>query len=132
MRSIIFFSTAKVAMTEDELAALGRECATNDSQVGISGMLLHKDGSFLQIIEGSNSVIRDMHARILADPRHVNMRTILDRDIEQREFDGPALGFKNLDTAPAGTPFLSPFSYQAFAADPELAMLALGYFFRHS
>lgn len=131
MRSLIFFSTAKVAMTEDELTALGRECATNDLHVGITGMLLHKNGDFLQVIEGANSVIRDMYARILADPRHYNIRTIRDHSIDHRGFDGPAVGFKNLDTAPADTPFLNPFSYQAFAADPELAMLALGYFFRN-
>lgn len=131
MRSLTFFSTATAAMTEDGFAALERECAEHESHVGVTGMLLHKNGDFLQIIEGSHSVIRDMYARISADRRHTNIRNISERTIQSREFDGSAVGFKNLDGLAADTPFLSPFSYEAFEAEPELALLVLEYFFRN-
>lgn len=131
MRSIAYFSTATAAMTEDDFAFLEQECAEHDSQVGITGMLLHKNGDFLQVIEGSNSVIRDMYARISADPRHTNIRKISDRTIPNREFDGDTMGFKNLDGLPSDTPFVNPFSYEAFEAEPELALLVLAFFFRN-
>jgi hypothetical protein len=131
IRSIVFFSTAVVPMSEADLAALGRECAEQDSHVGITGMLLHKNGNFLQVIEGAKAVICDMFARISADPRHTNVRTISDRIILHREFAGRAVGFKNLDELPPGSPYLSPFSFEAFAADPDLAVLILAYFFRN-
>lgn len=130
MRSIVFFSTAVEPMSEGDLAALGQECAENDSHVGITGMLLHKNGDFLQVIEGRRAVVNDMYARILADPRHKNIHKISDRIIPRREFHGQAVGFQNLDALPAGAPYLSPFSCEAFEADPDLAMLILQYFFR--
>jgi hypothetical protein len=131
MRSIVFYSTVVEPMSEESLAVLGRECVENDSHVGITGMLLHKNGDFLQVIEGSIPVIRDMYARIVADPRHTNIRKISDRTIAHREFDGPSLGFKNLDALPADTPFSISFSYEAFQADPDLALLMLEFFFRN-
>jgi hypothetical protein len=129
MRSIVYYSTAVHAMSEEALAALEQECALNDSHVGITGMLLHKNGEFLQVIEGSKGVISDMYARILADPRHTITGKISDRLIARREFAGPSMRFKNLDRAPAGTPFLQPFSYDAFRANPDLALLTLKFFF---
>jgi hypothetical protein len=131
VRSIVFFSTAAVPMSARDLAALGRECAELDSHVGITGMLLHKNGNFLQVMEGSRAVICDMFARISADPRHTGIRKICDRTIPRREFDGQAVSFKNLDDLPPGSPYLSPFSYEAFRDDPDLAVLILAFFFRN-
>ena len=114
IRSIVFFSTAAMPMSRRDLAALGKECAEPNSHVGITGMLLHKNGSFLQVMESSKAVICDMFARISADPRHTNIRKIRDRPIPRREFAGHAVSFKNLDELPPGSPYLSPFSYEAF------------------
>jgi hypothetical protein len=131
MRSIVFFSTATAVMTEQDLELLGRACAVNDLHVGVTGMLLHKNGSFLQAIEGSDSVISDLWARIVADPRHTDVRAIRDCSITEREFKGSTVVFRNLDGVPPDTPFLNPFSYDAFAADPALALLMLAYFYSH-
>jgi hypothetical protein len=129
MRSIVYFSIAAQAMSGEELAALWQECALNDSHVGITGILLHKQGEFLQAIEGPKGVVCDMYARIVTDPRHNITGKISDRMITHREFPGTAMSFKNLDEAPADTPFLEPFSYGAFLADPDLALLTLKYFY---
>jgi Sensors of blue-light using FAD len=131
MRSIVYFSSATVPMPKAASEALRQECADNDSHVGITGMLLYQHGNFLQVIEGSAAVIRDMFARIVADPRHTSIRTISDRMIPCREFDGQAVGFKNLDALAEGTPFLKPFTYEAYEADPDLALLTLSYFYHN-
>ena len=131
IRSIVLFSNAAAPMSAEELAELGRECAETESHVGITGMLLHKNSSFLQVIEGSKAVICDMYARISADPRHTGICQISDRTIPRREFHGQAVSFKDLDELPPGSPYLSPFSYEAFSADPDLALLILAFFFRN-
>lgn len=118
-------------MSEGDLLALGRECAEIESHVGITGMLVHRAGNLLQVIEGSNCVVRDMYARFWTDSRNENIGMISDRTIHRREFDGLAVGFRNLDVLPKNTPFLNPFDYETFQADPELAMLVLAYFFRN-
>jgi len=129
IRSIMYYSSAVRAMSAEELAALEQECELNAIHVGITGMLLHKHGEFLQVLEGPKGVVGDMYARILVDPRHTVAGKISDRPIARREFEGATLRFRNLDTAPAGTPFLTPFSYEAFRANPDLALLVLKYFF---
>ena len=118
-------------MSRRDLEALGKNCAERKSHLGITGMLLHKNGSFLQVIEGSKAVICDMFARISADQRHTDIRTIIDRTIPHREFAGHAVKFKNLDELPPGSPYLSPFSFEAFESDADLAVLILAYFFRN-
>jgi hypothetical protein len=72
-----------------------------------------------------------MYARILADPRHTDIRLISDREVPCREFDGEAVGFTNLDKLPPGSPHVGSFSYEAFAAEPDLAVLVLAYYFRN-
>ncbi len=128
MRSIVFHGTATRRMSEEELASLWRERAEIESHVEITGMLLHKAGEFLQVIEGPNAVIRDMYARILADPRNKEVRTISDRFIVEREFEGQPMGFLNLDELPAQTPLTDGFSYEAFSVEPESALRTLRYF----
>jgi hypothetical protein len=128
MRSLTFFSTAVKAMSRKELAALCEECTSFDGHVGVTGMLLHRKGSFLQVLEGRSNVVSDMMVRIESDPRHKDLRIICDRVVAGREFDGP-LGFEDLDALPEDTPFLNSFDYNIFAADPELAHQALVFFF---
>jgi hypothetical protein len=115
-------------MSRQELAALGEECSNFDQHVGITGMLLHYRGSFLQVLEGRASVVRDMWVRIVVDPRHKDPHVISDHFVAEREFDSH-LGFEDLDTLLADTPFLDTFDYETFAADPERAHLALLFFF---
>lgn len=131
IRSLVFFSIAAVPMSQRDLESLGKDCAEQESHVGITGMLLHKNGSFLQVIEGLKAVVCDMFASISADPRHSDIHIISDRTIPHREFDGQAVSFNNLDELPPGSPYLSPFSFEAFETDPDLALLMLAYFFRN-
>ena len=130
MRSVAYFSTAVEPLSHEDLEELAGECAKSDGNVGITGMLLHSHGHFLQAIEGPCSTVSDLLVRIASDRRHTDIRIISDRIIPRREFEGKALGFRNLDELPPGTPYLNPFSYEAFAADPDLAMLVLHFFFR--
>jgi len=116
------------AMSCEELAALGEECKSFDGHVGITGMLLHRGGSFLQVLEGRSSVVSDMMVRIESDPRHKDLRIICDRMIAGREFKG-SLGFEDLDALPEDTPFRDSFDYKTLAADPGLAHQALVFFF---
>jgi hypothetical protein len=131
MRSIVYYTTAVHAMSEEEFVALGRECTLRDSHLGVTRMLLQKNEECLQVIEGSKGVTNDMYASILADPRYTIAGKISDRIIGRREFEGSAMRFKSLNGAPTGTPFLKPFSYEAFRADPDLALLVLAFFFRN-
>jgi hypothetical protein len=51
---IIYSSAAKSHFGSEELLALLGSARSKNSSMNISGMLLHIEGSFLQVIEGVN------------------------------------------------------------------------------
>ncbi len=58
---------------------------------GITGVLFYENGHFIQAIEGETSAVRAMFDRIKADPRHRNMRVLIDQDIAERSFPNWAI-----------------------------------------
>jgi hypothetical protein len=52
LHQIIYTSHSLVPMTGDELLELLDQSRRDNAAVGITGLLLHADGSFMQTIEG--------------------------------------------------------------------------------
>jgi hypothetical protein len=82
----------------DEIVAVSRR---NNTANGITGMLLHVDGSFLQILEGPAAAVEATYARIDRDPRHRGLLVIHRTDITQRAFKDWSMGFQRLSRADA-------------------------------
>lgn len=66
----------------------------NNAMQDITGLLLHIDGGFLQILEGEDRAVGELYVRIAADPRHREPRILLDREITARAFTGCSMGFE--------------------------------------
>ena len=64
---------------------------------GITGLLLHRDDSFLQVIEGSKRQVLALYERIRQDPRHQRVETLFEDYIDEREFSEWHMGFIELD-----------------------------------
>ena len=94
MRQLLYVSHAcrdlAPAALDHILAASRAGNATN----GITGLLLHIEGGFLQILEGEERALRELYARIGNDRRHRAPRLLLDRDVRKRAFAGWSLGFE--------------------------------------
>ena len=80
------FSTAELA----ELLAQARE---NNARLGLTGMLLHAEGSFFQVLEGPVDVVDTLYEKIERDPRHTHVTLVIREPIPQRTFDGWTMGF---------------------------------------
>jgi Sensors of blue-light using FAD len=65
----------------------------------VTGMLLYKDGNFMQFLEGEKENVISVHARISKDPRHTGF-TLLQQEESAREFTDWAMGFKKLGLEP--------------------------------
>ena len=90
---VIYASAARHKMTSDELAEILAKARANNSQNGISGMLVYHAGSFLQVIEGPGDVIENLVRKISQDPRHHRIQLLLSEPISEREFDDWSMGF---------------------------------------
>ena len=70
------------------LAQIARTSARENALVGVTGVLLHAEGHFLQRIEGPKEEVLQLYDRIARDPRH-RMLVVTDlRDVSTRVFDG--------------------------------------------
>jgi len=101
MFRLVYASSAVKPFTERELEELLKKNRQKNGMAGITGMLLYKDGKFMQCLEGRKKVVCDLLAKIQADRRHRNMVILLREERVQREFEEWTMGFKKLDSKTA-------------------------------
>ncbi len=109
-------------MEDAELLPLLDKARVANARRGVSGMLLYKSGSFLQVLEGEAGDVEALIATIERDPRHEDVR-ILRKDAGPRQFGEWSMGFQNLSDlrlVEAGESDLmsAPFDAEYFGANP--------------
>ena len=110
MISLTYVSSATVFLNPTELLALLKTARDNNANLGLTGMLLYKDGNFMQVLEGEEAPLRNLYQKIEKDPRHSGLIKLLDQPIETRQFPSWSMAFTNLDTVtPASVPGYSEF-----------------------
>jgi FAD-dependent sensor of blue light len=126
MIEIVYTSAAAEHFSEEQLIELLRKSRINNTRLGITGMLLYKNGEFMQVLEGEEDAVRSLSKRIAADPRHTNFKVLMDRPCAEREFPDWSMGFTNLDAVtaqdvPGYSRFLdSPLRSLPFTTDPTM------------
>lgn len=108
---IIYASVASQPMSEDELVRLLRHAREKNSKLGITGMLLHCDGAFIQALEGPTQSVKEMIQAIQKDSRHQSIVTLFEGPIRERTFSQWSMGFRRpskdeLARVEGYTPFL--------------------------
>ena len=101
MTTVTYVSNAIHLLTTTELFKLLHTCRTNNATHGLTGMLLYKDGNFMQLLEGEDKPVRDTYRKIAADRRHFGLVKVLEHPIAHRQFPDWAMAFINLDSPDA-------------------------------
>lgn len=86
-------SAATTDLGDAELAALLDRARTRNASMGVTGMLLHVDQSFFQVLEGPEEAVTELAAIIARDPRHDRMTTIIREPVARRSFGEWTMGF---------------------------------------
>ncbi|WP_299763506.1 BLUF domain-containing protein [uncultured Dokdonia sp.] len=95
--SICYVSTLRNALEGNELKELFDSCSTKNIKRGISGILLHNSGNFLQYFEGDEVKIKELYySKIKKDPRHKNIITLFEKEIDVLYFTGYKAGFTSI------------------------------------
>ena len=124
MFSLVYISSAITPFSTTELADLLSTSHRNNSLLGITGMLLYKDGNMMQVLEGEETAVRKLYSKISLDQRHRGLLIILQGPVEGRQFPDWSMGFRDLRASDIhGTPgyneFLNtPLTGQEFLSDP--------------
>jgi len=104
MFHLIYLSSAVAPFSAADLQALLEISRRNNTASDVTGLLLYRDGDFLQVIEGEEAVLDQLYAKISRDPRHRRMTMLFRESIPSREFGDWSMGFRDLNTAPEQFP----------------------------
>jgi hypothetical protein len=90
---LIYSSAATTAFSAEALRTLLLRARAHNTTEAISGMLLHVDGAFFQVLEGEPAAVRRLFAKISGDHRHTKVLLLLEREITARNFPDWSMGF---------------------------------------
>ncbi|MDO8937992.1 MAG: BLUF domain-containing protein [Methylicorpusculum sp.] len=137
MFHLVYVSSAIKPLSKSDLLDLLIQSRENNTKKGISGMLLYKDGNFMQVLEGEESAVRSLFEVIIRDSRHRGSIVLLEEHISEPFFKDWSMGFRDLTDenlhATAGySQFInSPLDANSFKSKPH-ACLDLLYLFSKS
>lgn len=104
--TLVYSSVATVPFSEIDLALLLSVSRLNNEAHRLTGVLLHRDGRFMQALEGPAHAVRATVRRIAADPRHTDLRILDEEYVDERRYGSWAMGYQvpteaDLATTPA-------------------------------
>lgn len=73
-------------------------CKKNNPGKNITGILLHSDQRFIQIMEGEKDVLEKLFSTVKEDKRHAGVNLRFFGPVEKRHFPDWHMGFKDLNT----------------------------------
>lgn len=94
---LIYISSATKNMDDEALISLLEQSRTKNLNLNVTGMLVYKDGSFMQMLEGDQQTVLDLYNTITVDNRHKGVITMMTGDIQERNFENWSMGFCNMD-----------------------------------
>ena len=97
MYRIIYLSSAIKQFSEEEISLLLIQSRKWNTEHHITGVLLHIEGDFLQVIEGDEIIVKQLFEKIKLDPRHKGVICVFDGPIKERNFTDWSMGFCALE-----------------------------------
>lgn len=122
---IVYVSTATPLCNDAVLRDLLQESHKHNAEAGITGLLLHKDGQFMQVLEGPEQAVKEMFEHIRQRPEHHGIMVLIEEHAHERQFPDWSMAFENLDlpqgqSLPGYSEFLNtPLTEAEFAANPS-------------
>lgn len=76
---------------EANLADIVKACSKHNKANEVTGVLFYENRNFVQALEGEEEAVRSTLARIKKDPRHTNLKILVDKPIKERCFSNWAM-----------------------------------------
>jgi hypothetical protein len=134
MYHIIYLSSASYLFSTAELQALLEQARVKNARLAITGILLYRDGNFMQLLEGEPAVVEALYQTILRDARHTGSIRVLDGEIAERAFPEWTMAYQDLSlrtesNLPGFNQFLNtPLTGAEFAQKPNQVRKLLNLF----
>lgn len=86
LEAVVYVSACTEPMTSAMLEALLAEARRLNRDSGVTGVLLHADGQFMQYFEGPPDSMRPTYERIRRSRRHTRITELMNEPVAGREF----------------------------------------------
>lgn len=132
--SLVYVSVESHPLSEADLVEILKKAREKNSRLGITGMLLYRDGFFIQCLEGEKSAVEELYAVIKLDKRHKNVLTVSQTKIAERTFQDWTMGFSRISNTDLNNldgyqDYLDkPFDNAFFSEKPSRALVLLEHF----
>lgn len=80
IRQLVYRSGQLHEFTAVDMIRLLQTSRTHNAGSGVGGMLLLRDGLFMQLLEGPMAAVEALYARIAQDPRHCGVQLLSRRE----------------------------------------------------
>lgn len=115
---IVYVSSASQLFSQQELLDLLEKAREKNHRLGITGLLLYRDGDFIQMLEGDKAAVENLYATINSDTRHSQTTILLEEPADHRLFNDWSMGFRDLsDPEVQATPGFSQYMNSRLVAD---------------
>ena len=115
---LIYVSTAVIELPEHMLDAILESSVRHNGAHGITGLLLYRRGSFMQVLEGEAADVDEVYRRICRDQRHYAVMELLREEIAERSFARWSMGFHRVeDSDLQDRPEFAPLLFKGFSAE---------------
>jgi hypothetical protein len=134
---LIYVSNASRALDEIHLQDVLTVSREANAKAEVTGLLLYKDGCFMQMLEGDENVVKEVFERIMRDPRHYNVVTLQEGVNEARVFPDWSMGYRRLDGGTEDVAVYGDFentflTVEEFRDDPPRCLRLLRLFREHA
>jgi len=92
--SLVYTSVARTPFSDGDLATLLMNSRATNRRLGLSGVLLHREGRFVQVLEGPEEAVLARYAVIAADPRHGDLAVVQRETVAERRFGSWSMGYR--------------------------------------
>lgn len=96
---LVYASAAARPATPDELESILTHSRKANAAIGVTGLLLHDNGSYFQVLEGPQDAVEATFARISGDSRHGRVLRILTATVSERAFADWSMGYSGVTLA---------------------------------
>ena len=94
---LLYISYATQNFDEADLRSLLSSCQQNNKRLNITGIMLHIEGKFIQLLEGPKDRVISLFEKIENDPRHKKVNVALEGTTHERMFPDWKMALKVLD-----------------------------------
>jgi serine/threonine-protein kinase len=93
IHQLVYVSRSISEITTTELVDILTRAQYKNLRLDVSGLLVFRDGRFMQLLEGAEKTVKDLFSTIRQDPRHTDVEVIWEHDSIARCMPSWVMGF---------------------------------------